>query len=437
MTKVRIFTIIGLVLLAGAAIWFFGFRKKEKPLVLETDKPEYGYISKSVTATGTIEPVDTVTVGSQVSGTIKNIYTDFNDRVKKGQLIAELDKTLLQAQVDQFRANLETANSTMAYQKSNFDRQTLLYNTGAISKADFETAQNLSLTARSNVQSVQAQLDAALKNLSYASIYSPVDGVILTRNISIGQTVAASFNTPTLFVIAKDITKMQVQAAVDEADIGDVKQGLRVVFTVDAYPDITFAGTVNQVRLQPVVSSNVVTYTTIITAPNEDLKLKPGMTANIFIYTQEDSNALLISSKALKFKPDASMSKQFSLQSYQHKTASQKSVNPRQNALAPKKAGGGAEKDTSRKASIAYVWVRSGDTLVEKKVHTGLNDDTHVQILDGLTTDDEVVLEVQVAAAASAASGATKSPFMPTRRSGNASGGAKPGAKPGASGGGR
>jgi len=262
--------------------------------------------------------------------------------------------------------------------------------------------------------------------------------VVLTRNISIGQTVAASFNTPTLFVIAKDITKMQVQAAVDEADIGDVKQGLRVVFTVDAYPDITFAGTVNQVRLQPVVSSNVVTYTTIITAPNEDLKLKPGMTANIFIYTQEDSNALLISSKTLKFKPDASMTKQFSVQAYQHKTASQKSVNPRQNALAPKKAGAGAEKDTSRKASIAYVWIRSGDTLVEKKVHTGMNDDTHVQILDGLTTDDEVITEVQVAAPASAASGGTaKSPFMPARRSGNASGGAKPGAKPGAAGGGR
>ncbi len=311
MNKLKWFFIILIILLAGAAAWYFRFRKEEEPAVLITEKPRYGYISKSVTATGTIEPVDTVTVGSQVSGTIKAIYTDFNAKVRKGQLIAELDKSLFEAQVNQFKANLDVSRSTLVYQKSNFDRQTLLYNSGAISKADFENAQNLYLTAKANVESVQAQLDAAEKNLSYASIYSPVDGVDMTRNISVGQTVAASFSTPTLFIIAKDITRMQVQAAVSEADIGDVLVGQRVTFTVDAYPDITFTGRVNQIRLEPAVSANVVTYSTIITAPNDDLKLRPGMTANIFVFTKEVDSALLISAKDLKFVPDASMAKQY------------------------------------------------------------------------------------------------------------------------------
>src|SRR5450631_375170 len=306
-------TVFVLIALAAVVVWFFGFRKKEVPIVLDTENPGYGYISKSVTATGTVEPVDTVTVGSQVSGTIKNIYTDFNAKVRKGQLIADLDKSLFDAQANQFRANLDVSKSTLSYQKSNFDRQTLLYNSGAISKADFENAQNLYLTAKANVESVQAQLDAAEKNLSYASIYSPVDGVVMTRNISVGQTVAASFSTPTLFIIAKDITRMQVQAAVSEADIGDVTVGQRVTFTVDAYPDITFTGKVRQIRLEPMVSANVVTYSTIITAPNDDLKLRPGMTANIFVYTKEVDSALLISAKDLKFSPDAALAKKYTI----------------------------------------------------------------------------------------------------------------------------
>jgi len=444
--KVRSITIIGVLLLAGAATWFFGFRKKEKPVLLETESPAYGYISKSVTATGTVQPVDTVTIGSQVSGTIKNIYTDFNAKVKKGQLIAELDKSLFEAQANQYRANLEVAKSTMGYQKSNFDRQTLLYNTGAISKADYENAQNLYLTAKSTVASVQAQLDASAKNLSYASIYSPVDGVVLTRNVSIGQTVAASFNTPTLFIIAKDISKMQVQAAVSEADIGDVKQGLRADFTVDAYPDINFAGTVNQIRLQPLVSANVVTYTTIITAPNEDLKLKPGMTANIFIFTKEEGHALLISAKALKFKPDETLEKQFKVGPVHQERAGKGNAGrgARTGNAAPGTASAGgrpasspgdttghaphhgdtsghrADSSNAKRPAVAWVWVREGDSLTEKKIHTGLNDDTHVEVLDGLTPDDEVVtgVEIPVKGSSATGSGAARSPFMPPRRGG-------------------
>src|SRR6202012_415346 len=302
------------------------------------------------------------------------------------QLLAELDKSLFIAAVNQFKANLEVAKAALVYQKSTFDRQSLLYNAGAISKADYENAQNQYLGAKANVQTVQAQLDSSIKNLSYASIYSPVDGVVMTRNVSVGQTVAASFNTPTLFVIAKDISKMQVQAAVSEADIGDVKIGLRVTFTVDAYPDISFTGTVNQIRLQPVVSANVVTYTTIITAPNDDLKLKPGMTANIFIFTKEIDSALLISAKALKFKPDATMAKQFkiiadSAGEMEVQKLARKNSGP---LAAPRHRHDttGRQVDTASIAGTpAFVWLKIGDSLVEKKINTGLNKDTQGQVL--------------------------------------------------------
>jgi HlyD family secretion protein len=432
MKKFRTLIIILILALAGTAYWYFRIRKEDAPVILQTEQPRYGYISKSVTATGTIQPVDTVTIGSQVSGTIKAIYTDFNARVKKGQLIAELDKSLFEAQVNQFKANLDVARASLAYQKSTFDRQTLLFNTGAISKADFENSQNQYLGAKASVESVQAQLDAAIKNLSYASIYSPVDGVVMTRNVSVGQTVAASFNTPTLFIIAKDITKMQVQAAVSEADIGDVRVGLRASFTVDAYPDISFTGTVNQIRLQPVVSANVVTYSTIITAPNQDLKLKPGMTANIFIFTKEVDSAMLLSVKALKFRPDSSMSKQyFILPDSDEARIQAKAARTSANTGAPRPH----RKDTtsrkvdsnSEKPVIAFVWVRTGDSLVEKKISTGLNDETHVQVLRGLDNDDEVVTGIEIETKEDAkAGGAARSPFMPARRGGRGGGGARP-----------
>ena len=421
MKKYRVLIIVTLLLLIGAGIWFFFYRKKENKIFVTTEKPQIGYISKSVTATGTIEPVDTVAVGSQVSGTIAKIYTDFNARVTKGQLIAEMDKSLFTAQVDQYKANLELSKATLTYQKSNFDRQSLLFNSGSISKADYETAQDQYLTAKASVSSVQAQLDAALKNLSYASIYSPVNGVVLLRNVSVGQTVAASFNTPTLFIIAKDITKMQVRAAVDEADIGDVADSQRVIFTVDAYPDITFTGKVNQIRLEPVISANVVTYTTIVTAPNDNLKLMPGMTANIFIYTREVDSAMLISSKDLKFKPDPSLADQYKILSLPASTK------PQQNAQSAKnKTGSGSTKrnagnladSSARRKSVAYVWVQFGDSLVEKKIHTDLNDDTHVEVLDGLNLTDSVVTGISQAGknTAPVSSAPPKSPFMPSRQ---------------------
>jgi HlyD family secretion protein len=416
MKKYSVILIILLLSLGGMAVWYFGFREKTKPIDLETVKPQYGYISTSVTATGKVQPVDTVTIGSQVSGTIKKIYVDFNDRVRRGELIAELDKSLYLTSVNQYSANLELARSNLLLQQSNFTRQTQLYETRVISRAEFENAQYLFESAKATVNSVQAQLDGAQKNLSYTNIYSPVNGVVLFRNISIGQTVAASFNTPTLFVIAKDITKMQVQAAVDEADIGNVKKGQWAVFTVDAYPDFSFSGQVREIRLQPVVSANVVTYTTIIDAPNKDLKLKPGMTANIFIYTKEDTNALLIPSRALRFTPDSSMNKQFKILAV-NKNNVEKPEGSRESSPV---SNFGNEKHTTSSGDSAIqfnrVWVKTGDTLIEKRIHTAINDDTHVQVIDGLKDSDWVVLGIVVQGSKSAGASPQKSPFMPTRR---------------------
>ena len=410
MKKRIIIIIISLVIIIAAGLWYFVFRQKDKPIILQTIRPSYGYISEIVTATGAIEPVDTVAVGSQVSGTIKYLYVDFNTTVKEGQLIAALDKTLLQAQADQFSANLQVAKSQLVYEKSNYDRQTLLFNTGAISKADDETALYQYNSAKNNVNSVLSQLQGAQKNLSLANIYSPINGTVLNRNISVGQTIAASFNTPTLFIIANDLTKMQVEAAVDEADIGNVKKGLRASFTVDAFAKDVFNGTVEEVRLQPTVSANVVTYVTIVNTPNDDLKLKPGMTANINIYTKEDPNALLIPVKALKYTPDASLQKNYIIQF--DTTIINVAVLP----IKPKTN----LKDTSIKKTVAvlqgtlaFVWVKSGKTLTQRKISIGINDDINVQVLSGLTVDDDVVTGIATATDPKRAASAERSPFMP------------------------
>jgi len=424
MKKIKLIGLLILLALIAVGAWYLFLRKKETPVVLDTEQPVYGYIARSVTATGTIEPVDTVNIGSQVSGTIKAVYVDFNSKVRKGQLIAEIDKSLLLAQVNQYRANLEVARSQQVYQKSTYDRQNTLFQTGAISKADFENATYLYNASKASVLSVQAQLDAAEKNLSYTNIYSPVDGVVMVRNVGLGQTVASSFNTPTLFILAKDISKMQVQAAVDEADIGNVREGQHATFTVDAFPDNQFSGVVGEVRLQPTVSANVVTYSTIIKAANDDLKLKPGMTANIIIYTMEEDSALLISAKALKFKPDPSLAKEYK-------------IGP---VMADSTAAGSGKRKMQHAGSIAdavkrkvidstaaivpkraYVWLLKGDSLIQKRILIGLNDDTQVQVLRGLSLGDNVADGLQTTNTKGIGSaGATKSPFMPARAGGNA-----------------
>ncbi|MGN6540998.1 MAG: efflux RND transporter periplasmic adaptor subunit [Ginsengibacter sp.] len=399
----KIIWIIVILIIAAGIYFYFKKRNADKPVAFETEQMHTGSISNSVTATGTIQPVDTVAVGAQVSGTIQNIYVDFNSPVKKGELLASLDKSLLNDQVNQDKANLQNAQSNLQFQQQNFDRQTKLFNVGAISKADFETAQSTYNTARAAVSSARAILAAAQRNLSYTNIYSPINGTVLSRNVSEGQTVASSFNTPTLFSIAKDLSKMQVRAAVDEADIGNVKKGQTVTFTVDAFPDDVFKGTVQQVRLQPVVTANVVTYVTIINAENNNLKLKPGMTANITIYLQQDSNANLISAKAISFTPDSSMAKQYKIL----RNSGDDSPN---NDSSFKKS------NTDFPARIERVWILKGNEIIERKITTGMNDNISVQVLSGLNKDDEVIDGVQEGTTIKKASGQARSPFMPSRR---------------------
>ena len=406
------------------ALWAIKDRSPE--IVLATEKPHVGYIAKAITATGTVQPVDTVAVGTQVSGTISKVYVDFNSKVKKGQLVAELDKTILNAQVQQIVSSIQQAQSQLTYQQSNFNRQSQLYNAGAISKADLETAQNEFKVAQAGLRSAQSQLQAAQKNLSLASVYSPIDGTVLSRNVSEGQTVAASFNTPTLFSIARDLTHMQVDAAVDEADIGNVKKGQRVSFSVDAFPDDVFEGVVSEIRLQPSVSANVVTYTTIINTENDQLKLKPGMTANITIYTKEENNALLISARATKFKPDSIMMKKYKIIDDRKKSKGQQTASGPEVADNRDRSGKKVKKDSSATDSIkiqrASVWILNGNTLTRRFIRTGLQDGTQVEVLGGLTPNDEIVDGVQQAGVKANSNTNQRSPFMPQRRNNQGSG---------------
>ncbi len=412
--------IIGISIAAVAVIaiiWIWRAKHREVNIVLTTETAHYGYIANAITATGAVQPVDTVAVGTQVSGTISRIYTDFNSKVKKGQLLAELDKTLLNAQLQQVMGTVQQAQSQVTYQLENVNRQKQLYNAGAISKAELETAENAYRVANANLVSARSQMSAAQKNLSLTNIYSPIEGTVLSRNVNEGQTVAASLSAPTLFSIAKDLTHMQVRAAVDEADIGNVKQGQRVSFTVDAFPDDVFNGTVLDIRLQPNVSSNVVTYTTIINAPNDQLKLKPGMTASISIYTKEADSVMLISARATKFKPDSAMMKKYTIvDSSRGRNRSETKRSYTNNGGSYRQTDSYMARD-SNSGKRASVWILNGNTLTRRSIITGLEDGVSVQVLRGLSVTDKVVTGVEQSGTTTGTN-TQKSPFMPQRRGG-------------------
>jgi len=414
MKKKTIILLSVLVVVAAAAFFYFRSGNKTQAISFVTAKAQYGYIAKTVTATGTIQPVDTVSVGAQVSGVVKNVYVDFNSEVKQGQLLAKVDPSIIIEQTEQAKANLSNAKSNLEFQRSNFDRQNQLFNLGAISKADYQVAVNQYNSAKAAVANASAQLRLAERNLSYTNIYSPINGVVLNRNVSAGQTIASSFNAPTLFVIAKDLTRMQVRAAVDEADIGGVRPGQNVTFTVDAFPDDIFEGTVQQILLHASVSANVVTYATLINVDNKEMKLKPGMTASINIYIEEDSNALLIPSRALNFKPDSSLLKGYKIKRAERnapgvsKTDTLRKIHQRDTA----------NKLNRENAEIrrSYVWVKTGDTLTEKKLITGLNDDTYVKVIKGLSLNEEVITNVVKGENKNNNDNVQRSPFMPQMR---------------------
>lgn len=295
------------VLTAALLGLFLTSCEKKQEMTVATTKVEKGDLTTSITATGTIEPVTSVDVGTQVSGIVSKLYVDYNSVVKAGQVIAELDRTNLISDLNSAKANLANQQNNLNYQRTNYERYQNLYKKGLVSANDFEQARLAYQQAQQQVAQVRETVKRAETNLGYATITSPIDGVILSKEVEEGQTVAASFSTPTLFKIAQDLTQMRVIAKVDEADIGEVKSGQRVSFTVDAFPDDVFDGSVTQVRQQATTESNVVTYEVVIEAPNADLKLKPGLTANVTIFTLEVNQINYIPNKALRFTPTPEM----------------------------------------------------------------------------------------------------------------------------------
>lgn len=290
------------IMILAAIVWgisalFGGGTQKVEPLA--TMEITRGEMRQVVTATGEIQPLNTVSVGSQVSGTIEKLYVDFNSKVKKGDVLLEIEPSVLQASVDEAKASLVSAQSQRNYAKSEYKRNKTLYNEGFISRAEMEQSQTTYEQAEQSVKRMQSQYDRAVTNLGYATITSPVDGTVIAREVDVGQTVAASFQTPNLFKIAEDLSQMQIETSVSEADIGVIKEGQAVTFTVDAYPNQTFDGTVRQIRLSPTTTSNVVVYTVVIDVDNSDLRLMPGMTAFVTIVVTEKHDVFKVQNAAL------------------------------------------------------------------------------------------------------------------------------------------
>lgn len=391
--------ILGIVVAAIAVMMIVKARKSaNKELVIRTHAVAEYTVENTVTATGTIEPVETVEVGTQVSGKVEKIYVDFNDVVKKGELLAELDKLTLNQSVSRAKASLTSAESQLNYAKLTYDRTKQLYEANAATLASFQEAQNSYTQAQMSKKNAQAAYDQALVDLAYAEIYSPIDGIVLDRAVEVGQTVAASFSTPTLFTLANDLTKMQVEADVDEADIGQVKVGQRVTFTVDAYMDDTFDGTVNQIRMKPTTTSNVVTYTVIIGAPNPELKLFPGMTASVTIVTEEQ-RGLAVPAEAFNFTPDEQVLKSM-----------RKPEKPQGEMPEPPQGERPEMKEGERPA---MVWIKKGDEIMPRPVKVGMSDGAYKIVEQGLQPGDSVVLSAQYVAKEKAVKKG-ENPFMPS-----------------------
>lgn len=359
----KLWIVVGVLAIIALIMWMLSGNKKKEEVTFETVAAAPATIRNSITATGTIEPVTEVTVGTQVSGIVSKLYVDYNSIVKKGQVIAELDKTNLISQLNTAKANLQSAESNLRYQTANYKRYKTLYDKGLVSADEFENSQLSYKQAKEQAASSKEEVNRAETNLGYATITSPIDGVVLSKAVEEGQTVAASFSTPELFTIAQDLTDMRVVADVDEADIGNVKEGDRVTFTVDAFPDDTFEGTVTQVRQEATTTNNVVTYEVVISAPNADLKLKPGLTANVTIYTAEIDGVLCVPSKALRYTPTKETVGNRKIQDVQGKNK---------------------------------VWTLEADKIVAHSVSIGATDGTHTQILKGIESGTKVITGISV-----------------------------------------
>ncbi len=384
----KVWYAIGVVVVILIAWSMLRGGKKEEKVSFETAKVEETSIHTSITATGTIEPVTSVTVGTQVSGIVSKLYVDYNSVVKKGQVIAELDRTNLISELNTAKANLASSESSMAYEKANYNRYKTLYDKGLVSADEYESALLSYRKAKEDVSTKRESVNKAQTNLGYATITSPIDGVVLSKSVEEGQTVAASFNTPELFSIAQDLTDMRVIADIDEADIGGVKEGQRVSFTVDAFPDDHFEGQVTQVRQQATTESNVVTYEVVISAPNNDLKLKPGLTANVTIFTMEKNDVMAVPSKALRFIPTEAL-------------------------LDKGQTISDCEGDHK-------LWTLEGNTFKAHKVEIGTSNGIMTEIISGIPEGTEILTDFKISGgAAPEQEQQAGNPFMPRPRNNN------------------
>jgi len=383
----KVWIALGIAAVAAIAYFLLSGGKKEESVSFDTAKVTKNNIQTSITATGTIEPVTSVTVGTQVSGIVSHLYVDYNSVVKKGQVIAELDRTNLISELNTSKANLSSAQSTANYELANFNRYKTLYEKGLVSADEFESAQLSYLKAKEQVNTSRENVRKAQTNLGYATITSPIDGVILSKSVEEGQTVAASFNTPELFVIAQDLTDMRVIADIDEADIGGVKEGQRVSFTVDAFPDDVFEGQVTQVRQEATTESNVVTYEVVISAPNADLKLKPGLTANVTIFTLEKNDVLVVPSKALRFTINEMLLKE-----------------------------GQIIEDCQ---GDHKVWTLDNNVFKAHKVEIGTSNGVLTEILGGIAVGAEVLTDFKMGGSEVQQGEQAQNPFMPRPRNNN------------------
>jgi HlyD family secretion protein len=357
-----ILTMVLVILIVVVLVIFTGGKES---VTFNSKTINVGTIETTVMATGYVQPVEVVEVGTQVSGVIEKIYVDYNAHVKKGQLLAQLETNTLLERVNQANASVKATQSDLNYATQNYERVKTLYEAKAATQASYEDAINRRIQAETTIENAKATLKQAEVDLSYAFIYSPINGVVLDRAVNTGQTVAAAFSTPTFFTIAEDLTKMQVEADVDEADIGQVRLGQQVNFTVDAYPGDTFSGTVSQVRLQPVVTSNVVTYTVVVNAPNPDEKLLPGMTADIIIILASEKG-LLVPVEAINFRMDEEVAVYLDL------------------------AGNLLVNDNR------VVWIKSGDNIERRQITTGLGDGIFFIVKSGLSEGQEVILSASI-----------------------------------------
>jgi len=414
--------IIGIIIVAIALLVFAlrPFAKKETATSFETVKVEKGNISNTVTATGTIQALKTVNVGTQVSGILQHVYVDFNYTVKQGQILAKLDETPLLTQLDQSQSALNQAQAQLNYQEATYNRLKVLFDKKLISQSDYDQAVFNYENSKGSLSNAKSGLARAKVNLDYATITSPIDGVVLNRAVEEGQTVAASFSTPTLFTIVNDLTQMQVQTSVDEADIGKVKQGQRVEFTVDAYPDMKFEGTVSEVRLQPVTTNNVVTYVVILSAPNPDKKLMPGMTASSTIYVEERQGVLTLSGKAVRFTPDMEyLKKMFTAMQKSGKmpkmpsgaaagTGSIPSGMPTGQMTQGLPLAGMSMPGVKQDPKTKTVWLKDGKMgLRPGMIKIGVDNGSTVEVISGLKEGDEVIVSMDSSSDKSTTSKAT------------------------------